>query len=125
LFLMSIDLHRGEMVGGGGVPPHCTPSKDFEKLDHKNAIKHKNRGPPHRFSHYPKYPPKRKLKMTVHLCWWDSCCYCWGSFCCWRNCLCTWGRCRSCWGISRCCWSVSARPVSLSHISFASNLCFL
>jgi hypothetical protein len=54
--------------GGGGVPPHCTPLKDFEKLDHKNAIKHKNRGPPPRFSYNPKYPPQRKLKMTVQLC---------------------------------------------------------
>jgi hypothetical protein len=24
----------------------CTPSKDFEKFGHKNAIKHENRGPP-------------------------------------------------------------------------------
>jgi hypothetical protein len=24
----------------------CTPSKDFEKLDHKNAMKHENQGTP-------------------------------------------------------------------------------
>jgi hypothetical protein len=46
----NIDAHRG--WGEGGTS--CTPSKDFEKLDHKNAIKHKNRGPPPRFSHNPK-----------------------------------------------------------------------
>jgi hypothetical protein len=31
-----IDANRGV----GGIS--CTPSKDFEKLDHKNAIKHEN-----------------------------------------------------------------------------------
>jgi hypothetical protein len=30
-----------------------TPSTDFEKLDHKNAIKHENKGPLPRFSHNP------------------------------------------------------------------------
>jgi hypothetical protein len=40
--------------------PTCTPSKDFEKLDHKNAIKHEIRGLPPRFSHNPKYPPQKK-----------------------------------------------------------------
>jgi hypothetical protein len=43
---------------GGGGGTSCTPSKDFEKLGHKNAIKHENRGPP-RFSHNPKYPLKK------------------------------------------------------------------
>jgi len=38
-----------------------------EKLDHKNAIKHENKGPPPRFSHNPKYPPQNYLKITVHL----------------------------------------------------------
>ena len=52
---VGIDAH-----GGGGVRgTSCTPSKDFEKLDHKNAIKHGNREPPPRFSHNPKYPLKR------------------------------------------------------------------
>jgi hypothetical protein len=32
----------------------CTPAKD-----HKNAIKHENRGPTPRFSHNSKYPLKR------------------------------------------------------------------
>jgi hypothetical protein len=32
---------------------HMSPSKDFEKLDHKNAIKHENKGPLPRFSHNP------------------------------------------------------------------------
>ena len=44
------------MEGGAS----CTPSKDFEKLDHKNAIKP-------RFSHNPKYPPQKGLEMTEHL----------------------------------------------------------
>jgi hypothetical protein len=39
----NIDAHRG----GGGTS--CTPSKDFEKLDHKNALKHENRGHPPKF----------------------------------------------------------------------------
>jgi hypothetical protein len=43
----------------------CNPSKDFEKLDHKNAIKHENRGHPP--SHNPKYPLRKNLKMTEHL----------------------------------------------------------
>jgi hypothetical protein len=30
------------------------PLKDFEKLEHKNSIKHENRGPPPRFSQNPK-----------------------------------------------------------------------
>jgi hypothetical protein len=66
-----LDEHRCTQRRDGGGRRGATslhPSKDFEKLDHKNAIKHKNRGPPPRFSHYPKYPPKRKLKMTVHVC---------------------------------------------------------
>jgi hypothetical protein len=39
--------------------PNVPPKKDFERLDHKNAIKHENSGPPPRFSHSPKYPLKR------------------------------------------------------------------
>jgi hypothetical protein len=50
-----IDAHRG----GGEGAPHVPPSKDFEKLKHKNAIKHVNRGLPPRFSHNPMYPLKR------------------------------------------------------------------
>jgi hypothetical protein len=34
---MSIDPHRGEERGTS-----CTPSKDFKKLGHKNAIKDNN-----------------------------------------------------------------------------------
>jgi hypothetical protein len=45
----------------------CTPSKDFEKLDNKNAIKHENREPPPRFFHDPEYSPQKNLIMTVHL----------------------------------------------------------
>ncbi len=41
---MIIDEH-----GGGGerveVGTSCTPSKDSEKLGHKNVIKHASRGP--------------------------------------------------------------------------------
>jgi hypothetical protein len=51
--------------GGGGTS--CTPSKDFEKLYHKNAIKHGNSGPPPRFSHNPMYLPQKNLKITAHL----------------------------------------------------------
>ncbi len=54
---MSIDAHRGERVGGGGGT-----SKDFEKLDYKNAIKNKNRGPPPKFSHNPSTPLKGNWK---------------------------------------------------------------
>ena len=63
LSLTFIDAHRE-----GGTS--CTPSKDFDKLDSKNAIKHENIRPPAppRFSHKPQYPPQKNLKMTVHLC---------------------------------------------------------
>jgi len=44
-------MHKGGW-GDGGIS--CTPSKDFEKLDHKNAITHENRGP----SHHPMHPLK-------------------------------------------------------------------
>jgi hypothetical protein len=64
--LISIYPHRGRRGGAGGGTS-CTPSKYFEKLDHKNAIKHENRGPPPRFSHNPKYPLQKNLKMIVHL----------------------------------------------------------
>jgi hypothetical protein len=46
------------------------PSKDFEKSNHKNAIKHENREPPPRLSHNPKYPPQNILKMTVRVFIW-------------------------------------------------------
>jgi hypothetical protein len=62
-----IDAHRGRGTGGTS----CTPSKDFKKLDHTNAVQHKNRGPPTRFSHNPKFPPQKNLKKTVHL--WKNC----------------------------------------------------
>jgi hypothetical protein len=48
----------------GGGRGSCTPPKDFEKLDNKNAIKHENRGPPHSS----KYPSQQNLKISVHLC---------------------------------------------------------
>jgi hypothetical protein len=51
--------------GGGGTS--CTPSKDFEELYHKNAIKHENRGPLPDFL-TPQVPPQKNFKMTVHLC---------------------------------------------------------
>jgi hypothetical protein len=52
---------QGEGEEGG---TSCTLSKDFEKLDHKNAIKikHKNRGPPPGFSHFPKCPPQKEFE---------------------------------------------------------------
>jgi hypothetical protein len=39
-----IDAHGGRGRGGGGTS--CNPSKDFEKLDHKKAIKQENRRGP-------------------------------------------------------------------------------
>jgi hypothetical protein len=35
-------MHTGE---GGEGGTSCTPSEKFEKFDHKNAVKHENRGP--------------------------------------------------------------------------------
>jgi hypothetical protein len=65
---MIIDAHGGGGGAGGGPggeegATSCTPSKDFEQLDHKNAISHKNREPTPRFSHNPKYPrqPSKEL----------------------------------------------------------------
>jgi hypothetical protein len=61
-------LHRctqGEGGEGEGGTLYTT-SRDFDKLDHKNAIKHINKGPPSRFFHNPKNPPKTNLKMTLH-----------------------------------------------------------
>ena len=45
----------------------CTPSKEFKKFGHKNAIKHENRGTHNIFSQ-PQVPTKKNLKTTVHLC---------------------------------------------------------
>jgi hypothetical protein len=42
-----IDAHKGKRWEVGGTS--CTPSEDFEKFGHKNAIKHENRGPPRFF----------------------------------------------------------------------------
>jgi hypothetical protein len=61
-WIESIDAHRGRggrRGEGEGGRTSSTPSKDFEKLDHKNAIKHEKRRPPPRFSHSPMYPLKR------------------------------------------------------------------
>jgi hypothetical protein len=52
------------------IKTSCTPSKDFKKLDHRNAINRENIGPTPTFSHFPKYTPQNNLKMTVHLCKW-------------------------------------------------------
>jgi len=46
----------GEMEEEGGTS--CSPSKDFEKLDHKNAIKHEKRIPPLDFLTAPCTPSK-------------------------------------------------------------------
>jgi hypothetical protein len=43
-------------TGGGGES--STPSKDFKKFGHKNAIKHKNRGLPLYFLTTPCTPSK-------------------------------------------------------------------
>jgi hypothetical protein len=65
LSLTFIDAHRDGGEGGTS----CTPSKDFEKLDHKNAIKYENIRPPAppRFSHKTQYPPQKNLKMTASM----------------------------------------------------------
>jgi hypothetical protein len=47
-------MHSG---GGGGGEPHVPPKKIFEKLPHKNAIKH---GPPLIFSQ-PQVPPSKEF----------------------------------------------------------------
>ncbi len=49
-------MHTGGGPGGGGTS--CTPSKDFEKFGHKNAIKHEKRTPLPGFSHNPGTPSK-------------------------------------------------------------------
>jgi hypothetical protein len=54
------DAHRGGGGGGGGTS--CYPSKNFDKLDHKKAIKQENRGPPPRFSYNPKNPPSKEFE---------------------------------------------------------------
>ncbi len=59
---VTIDAHRG---WGRERGTSCTPSKDFEKFGHYNAIKHENRGT-HRFSHNPKYPLKRIFQWTQY-----------------------------------------------------------
>ena len=59
-------MHMGERGEGGGGAPHVPPQKPKKKLDHQISIKHENRGPPPRFSHNPKYPPQKNLKMIVH-----------------------------------------------------------
>jgi hypothetical protein len=69
--ISTVSDHRCTQGGPGGGEEggtSCSPSKDFEKLDQKNAVKLKNRGPIPRFSHNPKDPPQKNLKMTAHLC---------------------------------------------------------
>ncbi len=55
-----IDAHRG----GGGGGTLCTPSKDLEKLGHKNAIKNENRGHPliFMFSYKPQGPLSKEFE---------------------------------------------------------------
>jgi hypothetical protein len=63
-FIETFDIEN--FAPGGGRVTSCTPSKDFKKFGHKNAIKHENRGPP-RFAHNHQYLLQKNLKMTVHL----------------------------------------------------------
>jgi hypothetical protein len=80
LFSKEKPIHRGTQEGGGGGGTSCTPSKDFKKMDRKNAIKHENSGPLPDFSHNPKViskeyknecasmnEPIQLLKMAIHL----------------------------------------------------------
>ncbi len=46
-------MRKGEGGEGGWGAPHVPPIKIFEKLPHKNAIKHD-----------PKYPPQNNLPKT-------------------------------------------------------------
>ena len=56
--------------GGGEGGGHLTyPLKSLQKLDHKNAIKHENRGPPSQIFSQPQVPPSKEFEMTVHLCY--------------------------------------------------------
>jgi hypothetical protein len=59
---------EGRVVEGEEGGTSYTPSKDFENFGHKNAIKHKNRGPPSQIFLQPQVPPQRNLKIIVHLC---------------------------------------------------------
>jgi hypothetical protein len=68
---------RGWGWWGGGGTSYNT-SKVFDKLDHKNAIKHINKGPLPRFFQNLKFPPKTNLKMSVHL--WVVVKFSWGGY---------------------------------------------
>jgi hypothetical protein len=77
--------HRCTQGGGGGGAPHVPPIKIFEKLPHKNAIKHdppdflttpstpikricqKNQGPPPWISNYCE-SMVGVLKLTISFC---------------------------------------------------------
>jgi hypothetical protein len=49
-------MHNGGVRGGGGH--FMSPSKDHEKKNHKNAIKHENRDTPPDFLTIPSTPSK-------------------------------------------------------------------
>ncbi len=56
-------VHRctqGERGEEGGTS--CTLSKEFEKLDHKKAIKLENRGPPYHIFSQPQVPTQKNLE---------------------------------------------------------------
>jgi hypothetical protein len=53
-----IDAHRGRGTGGTS----CTPSKDFKKLDHTNAVQHKNRGRPSQIFSQSQVPPSEEFE---------------------------------------------------------------
>ncbi len=62
--LRSIPPINANRAGGGGRggDTSCTPSIDFKKIRSQNAIKHAKRNPP-RFSHNPKYPLSKRLRI--------------------------------------------------------------
>jgi len=72
-------VHKCTQKGGegeeGGTSGTVPLKKTLKTWIIKMQKKHKNRGPPPRFSHNPKYAtphPQRNLKMTVYPCFGDS-----------------------------------------------------
>jgi hypothetical protein len=58
--------HRGEGERGEGRAPHVPPMKIFEKIPHKNAIKHDPPPPP-------QVPPSKEFAKTPIFVYHDTC----------------------------------------------------
>jgi hypothetical protein len=59
-------MYTGMVGGGRREAPHVPPQKTLKNLVIKIQQNTKREYPP-RFSHNPKYPPQKSLKITVHL----------------------------------------------------------